>query len=332
MPDQYFLNELSFEGQFAQDPVRMIEREIAILSDIHQLLQAHGVPFLLSRNVLNQVAGSTEKVGELVQKIEQGLAAFFWTWIHSWPFHQTIEEEFSVTVYLESKEVTEYGPAHAAVQFWLDGSVVQRLVSSASTLTYATKNLVFKISDGKNNFTVSLSNACTKQDVCTDLGIPKIVPRGWAQGLDLLREKYKYVTFTAALMEELRAGSWNQNFFEQVDGKVSRLNEIAETVVNLNAARKTNDERSVKELTDKYNSLYQDMFVHRNSTFCDESDTNKAKYATELTFDISDSRQKEFCPFHTKFDYKTSRLHFTWPMKETDSCIYVVHLGRKITM
>jgi hypothetical protein len=63
--------------------------------------------------------------------------------------------------------------------------------------------------------------------------------------------------------------------------------------------------------------------------FVDESDTNKEKFRSELTFQRINGTQ-EFCPVHAKCSFQHFRLHIGWPITK-DSPVFLAYFGPKIT-
>lgn len=336
---EYYVNELSFEGQFSNDTVRQFEREMALIWSMYELLREKGLGFHLSRSVLQQPAcisaDGTVKytISDIVGEIDRGVAHFFWERIGAWSFAAIGEEFDGVKVFFAGKDISDFAPSYPAVFYYLDSSNPQRLISSATSNTYSANTLNFSILE-KNKakpIPVSITNLTSKNGVITDLGGVIVPPSNWRGALNFFTENYQHVCFTDNLTNRLLVETWSSNLFAQVDGKLQRLNNIVGTVINLRDARKNGDAQLIEKFTRQYNEQYQDMFAHKNSSFSDESDSNKDKYKDDMTFNVAMGRS-EFCPFHTKFAYNEFRLHFTWPIPDTDYSTYIVHLGPKITM
>lgn len=336
---EYYVNELSFEGQFTDDTVRRFEREMALIWSMYELLREKGLGFHLSRSVLQQPAcissDGTVKytISDIVGKIDRGLAHFFWERIGAWSFAAIGEEFDGVRVFFAGKDISDFAPAYPAVLCYLDPSNPQRLISSVTSSTYTANTLDFSILEKNKTvpISVSITNLINKNDVIIDLGDIIAPPCNWRNALNYFKEKYQYIHFTDNLTNRLLAETWSSNLFAQVDGKFQRLNSIVGTVIELRAARKNADQELIEKFIRQYNEQYKDMFAHKNSSFSDESATNKDKYKDDMTFNVAMGRS-EFCPFHTKFAYNEFRLHFTWPISDTDYSTYIVHLGPKITM
>ncbi|MFM0335038.1 hypothetical protein [Paraburkholderia fungorum] len=329
--NSYYANELSINEQFDRDAGRCLEREVALWYGIHETLTANGRAFFVNRAILARQMNKTDTVESALQAVEKGLAQFFWNKIAAWPYHEEIDTEFGARAFHAGVNVTRSAPARAAVRRYLDASLGEYLISCASTHAFADEQVEFMIQEGDASIPVILQNFTARAQILADIGLTSIMPTRWKEALEVLSEKYPYVVFCDELKSKLETAAWNSNLYDQVDGKLARLNEIVGVAVRLEQARKAPDDEDVEKLATEYNRLYQDMFAHEDSPFSDESTTNKRKFRDELTFVCTKDGRTEFCPFHTKFSYKTFRLHFTWPLQPGDTQLYVVYLGRKIT-
>jgi hypothetical protein len=335
---EYYVNELSFEGQFIVDPVRQFEREIALLTVVNDLLIQRGIELLLNRavlqrpvSILNNGKAVNCTVQDIIEKVDHGISAFFWEKIGNWPYPAINDEFEGVRVFFAGTDISNFGAARPAVHLYLDQLSKKRLFSSAISDTCSGNPLDFGILENGQSkpITVSVTNLTSKDAVITDIGGVVVLPNNWGEAIDYYEEKYQYIRFTGDLRQQMVAGVWISNLFAQVDGKLSRLNEIVDTIVQLRRARKMKDSSLINELNNRYNEQYQDMFVHKSSSFSDESDTRKNQLGNSFKFSISDGRI-DFCPFHTKFAYKEFRLYFTWPIPVIDCSTYIAYLGQKI--
>lgn len=73
-------------------------------------------------------------------------------------------------------------------------------------------------------------------------------------------------------------------------------------------------------------------FSGEKAWFTDESEGNKKKFASQMTFvDPLNSSMKIFCPFHGKIKTPQYRIHFPWPMAQDEGVLRIVYIGPKIT-
>lgn len=76
--------------------------------------------------------------------------------------------------------------------------------------------------------------------------------------------------------------------------------------------------------------VVKQYFNGDRALFSDESESNKAQYSQELTFQSPDGRSV-FAPWHGKISHRYFRLHFEWPFTPERDRIAVLYLGPKIT-
>ena len=81
--------------------------------------------------------------------------------------------------------------------------------------------------------------------------------------------------------------------------------------------------------TARGHGIYTEHFTGASAKFSDESGINKRRFRQELTFNTQDGK-KMFCAYHGKISYQYYRLHFSWPITNTDP-LYIAYLGPKIT-
>ena len=326
----YYANELSIDGQFPQNSERGFEREIATWVGIHAMLDEKGYSLMISRSLLGRLLKPGLSVQAALEAVEKGLASFLWNQINGWPYHEDIQAEFGARAFHGAADVTQYTAARAALRRYLDPELGEYLISCSSAANFRAEEIPFVIQDGSGNTEVRIQNFAHRARLLEQLGYSPTAPRTWREAIAEFEENYQHVAFTASLKALLATSPWSANLYEQVGGKLARLNEIVGVTVNLNTARKRGDDALADQLQADYNRLYQDMFAHKDSSFSDESVTNIRDYGKEMTF-LCDSAGERLCSFHTKFSYKAFRLHFMWPILPDDTRTYVVYLGRKIT-
>lgn len=328
--NSYYANELSIDGQFLEHSEKGLERQIATWVGMHELLDEKGHALMISRSVLARMLKPGLSVQTALDSVDRGLASFLWNQINGWPYHEDIQTEFGARAFHEAADVTRSAPARAALRKYLDPKLGEYLLSCSSSPNFLADEIPFSIQDGERNTNVHVQNFHQRVKLQEQLGFTATAPRNWCEAIATLEENYPYVAFVESLKARLKILPWNANLYEQVDGKLARLNEIAGTVIRLNAARRGAEDSLANQLESNYHRLYQDMFAHEDSSFSDESVTNIRKYSDEMTFQC-DGAGKRLCSFHTKFSYKAFRLHFMWPLLTADDRTYVVYLGRKIT-
>ena len=83
--------------------------------------------------------------------------------------------------------------------------------------------------------------------------------------------------------------------------------------------------------TSEGHRIYQDHFTGDRAWFSDSSETDKARFESELTFPNPQVPGGQlFCPWHGKVNNPPLRLHFAWPSRPGDP-VCVAYIGLKIT-
>ena len=77
--------------------------------------------------------------------------------------------------------------------------------------------------------------------------------------------------------------------------------------------------------------IYQKHFTGEKAWFSDSSETEKARFKSDLTFPHpTKSGESLFCTWHGKVKTPQLRIHFSWPIRANEQ-LYVVYVGPKIT-
>ena len=86
------------------------------------------------------------------------------------------------------------------------------------------------------------------------------------------------------------------------------------------------------QLTERGQEIVSNYFQGDNALFTDESEPNKQRFKTQLTFRKPETNEPIFCPFHGKIKAgKQYRIHFNWPKENPTEPLYIVYIGPKIT-
>lgn len=79
-------------------------------------------------------------------------------------------------------------------------------------------------------------------------------------------------------------------------------------------------------------SLWQQHSQGGKAWFTDESEGNKHKFKSEMTFpDPENPSNRLFCPWHGKIKTPQFRIHFEWPVLPGQSRLKILYIGPKIT-
>jgi len=142
----------------------------------------------------------------------------------------------------------------------------------------------------------------------------------WQDVYDEIMHRFEGLILLNGLMDELMPFPFNN----QVAKRILELLNILDSMC-------TESDESGK-LSQHGLDIHENHFVGTKAWFTDESNTNKDKFRTEMTFpDPVNVEDKIFCPWHGKIKNPQIRIHFQWPRPEGQKEIKVVYIGPKIT-
>lgn len=96
----------------------------------------------------------------------------------------------------------------------------------------------------------------------------------------------------------------------------------------LNEVVKNTDDNGSRN--EKAQRIIRNHFIGDNADFSDESERNKRDFRENLTFAGAEGC-KVFAPWHGKVNNPKIRVHFGWPLSQTDKVIHIYYIGPKIT-
>lgn len=146
-----------------------------------------------------------------------------------------------------------------------------------------------------------------------------VSPRNWNEFLAYSRQSFTQLMILNIVDAPLSRHSFSNGIAERVTG----LLEILDSLVS------SRDQKGT--YTGETNELIRNHFQGETAKFSDESETNKNKFRSKLTFRDKDTGQNLFCPWHGKIAIQDFRIHFQWPLTSKDTKLKVVYIGRKIT-
>lgn len=141
----------------------------------------------------------------------------------------------------------------------------------------------------------------------------------WSALGQLSVSRFRGLRFATNAFEPLRSQPFQQRSAELILARLDVLDRLMQCF-DQNGSR-----------TADGHALYQKHFTGDKSWFSDSSDTEKADFASELTFPHPDAPGESlFCGWHGKIKSPQYRIHFSWPVTAA-SPVYVVYVGPKIT-
>lgn len=146
-----------------------------------------------------------------------------------------------------------------------------------------------------------------------------VSPQNWGEFLAYSRQSFTRLMILDIVDVPLSRHSFSEGIAERVTG----LLEILDSLVS------SRDQKGT--YTGETNELIRKHFQGATAKFSDESETNKNKFRSKLTFRDKDTGQDLFCPWHGKIGIQDFRIHFHWPLTPKDTKLKVVYIGPKIT-
>ncbi|MGI9228751.1 MAG: hypothetical protein ACR2P9_02715 [Gammaproteobacteria bacterium] len=210
------------------------------------------------------------------------------------------------------------------------------------------------------------AEAAIRQHHGSECGLVSLTPSDWkrtpltmiwcnrGEGLDNetidIKNWWKLETLESALHDlEPSPQSW-QEMEERAKGRCDRLDFAENCFVALNSVPFSRSSAKkalglfgiLNKIANKYDDqgqrtaeghkIHRDHFQGDKAWFSDSSDSEKARYANELTFNSPDGNLV-LCSWHGKIKYPNNplRFHFEWPGRRADGRIFVAYIGPKLT-
>lgn len=162
-------------------------------------------------------------------------------------------------------------------------------------------------------------NYWTEEDIEVALRGAPLPIVSWRQLAAVCVARYPGLTFVADSFHHL----FDLPF---IDGAAQRILALLHI---LNVFKSCFDESGNR--TPEGQRLYQDYFTGDKAWFSDSSSSEKNDFQTELTFRHPRARgQTLFCSWHGKIKSPQLRIHFSWPVRESEP-LYIVYVGPKKT-
>lgn len=146
-----------------------------------------------------------------------------------------------------------------------------------------------------------------------------VSPQNWGEFLAYSRQDLTQLI----ILDTVDAPLSRHPFGEGLAERVTELLEVLDSVVL------SRDQKGT--YTGETNELIRKYFQGGAATFSDESEINKNKFRSKLTFRDTNTGQDLFCPWHGKIGIQDFRIHFHWPLTPKDTKLKVVYIGPKIT-
>jgi hypothetical protein len=195
----------------------------------------------------------------------------------------------------------------------------RRLASLTPSNFVRTPLLVTWTPDGEQQDSVAVHNHWSAVDLEAALQAAPPAIASWEQLANVCRGQCDALTFSDDCFAALRGHPFVEGAARQVLVLLDVLHRFS----------KCFDEAGQR--TPEGQRLYQDHFTGGKAWFSDSSDAEKEEFKSDLTFKHPAAHEKTlFCPWHGKVKTPQIRIHFSWPVRESEP-LYVVYVGPKLT-
>ena len=317
-----FLNELSLEGQFSTSQAFLVALDVIMQAreeaEKHQC-KVYCCDALRSARV-TQTSSFSEEVKHLGNKTQK-TDIIRWFERTNW----TMEPQHTPNHYFAYNDnlVTDTSIAEAAFRF--ERGENSSLLSFAPSPFHQASVEVIWHRDSENQKPISLPNVFYMEGVTALLHQWSEAKRNhplttWGQLIEWGRQYCPHLMFAEYILEPLRGIP----FYPSVAQQAQKRFEVLESLVS---AVDSSGRRTAQG-----HALYQEYFTGDRAWFTPESNSNKQKFAKELTFPHpAKLGETLFCSWHGKISQETFRIHFHWPLSSPTELLYIVYIGPKIT-
>lgn len=316
---QFLLNELSLHNQFESHHDFL--PSLKNILRIRQTIADKGYGLFCAGDILTRSVCKGDQFNQiLMQHQHRTIRSVVLRWLSKeGPFwdrpsqHNFGQDYFSLD---EDADVLVTKSALAEAAFWIAHDNACSTISfSPSDYCLSPLQIAWHQDTGIVRF--DLSNFWELQSVESFLGSLPSPIVSWTDLLQIAKQRFEYLSFSDRLIEHLDGVPYQQAIAERSFDLLKILNDLQQCF-------DSNGER-----TSEGHRIIRDHFQGDRARFSDESDTNKIRFESDLTFALSDGT-KVFCPFHGKVSTGVFRIHFTWPMR-FDTPTWIVYIGPKIT-
>ena len=313
---ELIFNDCSIHGQFRdlQTFRDAIHRVITVRNTARQF----GKDVQCHRNVANAQVMPGWKMPRAVQALRKDEQRVLMEWLtRLGPFWED-DRRHPGGDWLEcnNKIVTDTAVGEAA--YCLQNGIDRSLVSmSPSSWLASSLSVVWR--DNGHSRRVDVANYLDADSVQAALAAAPVPIQSWDDLAAKTRMRFPDLTFANDSFDPLHGVPFSK-------GTADRLLLRLSVLRNLKICFNERGER-----TPEGHDIYQQHFTGDKAWFSDSSDTEKARFKSDLTFrHPTNAGESLFCTWHGKVKTPQLRIHFSWPIRANES-LYVVYVGPKIT-
>ncbi len=313
----FLANDCSLHGQF--ETLADFHRSLSVVMRIRSIITRLGAEFFCHRSLLIAQIGPSLNMQQGIAALPRNEQRAVMAWLTKrGPFWED-ERLHPGSDYLACDEdvVTDTALGEAA---WRarDSGDPRALVSFAPSRFERTPIVVDHVHDDGASTPLEVENHWHPDTI--EAAIERRAPPidSWDRLEALARTRFTHLTITDDAFTPLRGHPFTPKVAD-------RFRDLLERLDRLRACVDPDGNR-----TPEGRAIYQNFFESKKARFTDSSETEKAKFRSELTFRHPEDRSARiFCPWHGKMG-PPYRMHFTYPVGAAEP-LYVVYLGPKLT-
>lgn len=321
----FLINDLSIHGQYLT--ANAFFDAVETLMSIRRAIRREGREFYCHRGLKDAMVTPELTMAQAIQFMSPEKRRPWLQWITQEGPHWEDSRQHSPDEFLEDQDIPIYtdhaiGEAAYSILHDVDRGVVSADPSdwlrNPIPVTYRTNNNRTVIVNVVNHWSLDAMEATLKE-----LPSPLSACNSWKSFEEHARRACDSMVFAEEAFEPMNG----YPFVRCVGEQIFRLLDV------LNKLNRGLDDAGNR--TSEFETLYETYFNGHAPYFTSESDTNKAKYQSKMTFPDPEGIDPElFCPWHGKpncpKNYPPIRIHFSWP-KTRQRNVSVVYIGKKIT-
>ena len=308
-------NDCSMHGQFTN--LGAFRDAIGRVMAIREAARRFGRDLQCHRNVVNAQVTNDLTMPQAVQSLSSEQRRALMQWLtRRGPFWEDIREHGEEDLMEHNDEVVTDTAVGEAAYCLIHG--IGRSLVSVQPSSWLTSPLVVKWHDNERVRSIEVPNYWDKDDVESLLESAPFQLGSWKDLEEVAQIRCPDLTFARDSFDPLIGNPFGKGAAERL---LLRL-------IILQTLKNCFNERG--ERTPEGHALYQKHFTGDKAWFSDSSDTEKAKYESDLTFaHPADASGRLFCSWHAKVKTPQLRVHFSWPIRAHDP-LYIVYVGPKI--
>lgn len=315
---QWIINELSLEAQFTDlDDFENKIGKLLCLKHQHAQLKAN---LLAARGELNRIVlFNNLTFSEIVsKKINKNLRKQILSWLDkNGPFwtDQRVPHHDDYFSY-QSRDVTDLGL----------GECARRKIGSLEISAYSFSGVFSQTplavdhglpEDPQGQYLIDNIFDIESLQQSANCALPK--PHNWDVALTRLIEQFPNLMISDQVFQQMFPVPFGIGIYDAIVDRCRVLSEF----IDSRDKNGRNTPRS-QECLDQY-------FGGEKAWFVNSSETERAQFKSALTFaDLIDQRPKLF-PYHGRIKNPQLRIHFEWPIAQSQKQIQIVYIGPKLT-